>query len=37
MKKEEEREIEVLDTGCDIEKKWPRSVCCWGSYSPLIW
>lgn len=36
MKKEVGKEIEVLDTGCDTEKKWPL-FCCWGAFSPVIW
>jgi hypothetical protein len=36
MNKEEGKEIEVLDTGCDTEKKWPRS-CCWGPIGPFMY
>lgn len=36
MNKEEGKDIEVLDTGFDTEKCWPRA-CCWGPTGPFFW
>ena len=36
MNKEEEKGVEILDSGCDTEKKWPLC-CCWGAYVPFLW